>query len=211
MKKRNILFAILLAMTMLITACGAEKQSLEGKWVGTLDVTKQFTDGIKAGHPTLAEYVEFEDLVFVIDVAFEEGQMSLKVREDSIDNFTENFAAGMEKIALAYWEDGLAMIDLTLEEAVAESGMSEEDYLEKRIYKETGIDKMISSMTEVTHATLDKLSSMEGTYQELNNELRLWYDEENYENMDYAFKGKKLNITIKGNNFSLLIQCEKEK
>ena len=134
---------MLLVVAMMVTACGSTKQSLEGKWIGTLDVTKQFEDGIKAAHPDLAQYVDFEDLVFVMDVTFEEGNMSISVHQDSMDTFNENFALGMEAIALAYWESNLAMIDLTLEEAVAESGMSEDDYLQKRVYKETGIDKMI--------------------------------------------------------------------
>jgi hypothetical protein len=29
--------------------------------------------------------------------------------------------------------------------------------------------------------------------------------------MEYGFKGKNLNITIKGEGFSLLIECEKAK
>ena len=59
MKKRNILFALLLAMAMLLTACGGQK-TVEGKWVGSMDLTKQFEDGIKAAYPDLAEYVDFE-------------------------------------------------------------------------------------------------------------------------------------------------------
>lgn len=211
MKKRNILFAILLAMAMLITACGSSNQSLEGKWKGSLDVTKQFEDGIKAAHPDLAKYVDFEELVFELDVSFVEGQMAFSVQQESIEVFNTNFADGMKKIAKSYWEDGLASIDTTLEEAIAESGMSEEDYMSLRVYKETGIDKMIESMTEVTNTTLDKISKMKGTYQELGTELRLWYDDENFESMEYGFKSKKLNITIKGDNFSLLIVCEKNK
>ena len=37
------------------------------------------------------------------------------------------------------------------------------------------------------------------------------YTEDTYESMEHGFKGKKLNITIKGDSFSLLIQCEKSK
>ena len=210
MKKKNILFALLLAMSMLVTACGGQK-TVEGKWVGTMDLTKQFEDGIIAAYPDLAEYVDFEELVFKLDIAFVDGQMTMTVQQDSIDAFNENFAAGMHNIAIGYWEAGLAMIDMDLEEAIIESGMSEEQY-HNRIYKETGIDKMIESMTEVTNKTLEKLSGMNGTYTTpVDNELRLYYTEDTYESMEYGFKGKKLNITIKGDNFSLLIQCEKSK
>lgn len=210
MKKRNILFALLLAMAMFLTACGGQK-TVEGKWVGSMDLTKQFEDGIKAAYPDLAEYVDFEDLVIKLDVSFVDGQMTMAVQQDSVDSFNAKFAEGMYNIAIGYWEAGLALIDMDLEEAISESGMTEEQY-HKRIYKETGIDKMITSMTEVTNQTIEKLSSMNGMYTTpVDNELRLYYTEDTYESMEYGFKGKKLNITIKGDSFSLLIQCEKSK
>ena len=211
MKKRTLLFALLLAMSMLVTACGSGQKSVEGKWTGTMDLTKQFEDGVKAAYPDLAEYVDFENLIFILDIAFVDGQMTMSVQQDSIDAFNESFAEGMYNIAIGYWEAGLALIDLTLEEALYESGMTEEQY-HNRIYKETGIDKMIDSMTAVTSKTLEKLSNMDGTYTTpVENELRLYYTEDNYESMEYGFKGKKLNITIKGDSFSLLIQCEQNK
>lgn len=211
MKKRNILFALLVVMAILVTACGSSKQSVEGKWVGTLDLTKQFEDGIKAANPSLAEFVDFDDLVFKMNLSFVDGQMEIEVQQDSMELFTENFTNGMQAIAVGYWEAGLAQIDLTLEEAIYESGMTEEAYME-RIYSETGIDKMIESMSSVTTGTLDKISKMKGTYTTpVTNELRLYYTEDEYESMEYGFKGKTLNLTIKGDNFKLLIQCEKTK
>lgn len=211
MKKRHIYVAFILVLAMLMTACGSGKQTLEGKWVGTLDLTKQFEDGIKAANPDLEKYVDFEDLVFKMDISFEEGQMELNINQDSIDAFDANFTKGMQDIAVGYWTDGLASIHMTLEEAITESGMTEEEYL-NRIYRETGIDKMIESMTGVTEKTIQKLSDMKGTYTTpVNQELRLYYTENEYESMEYKFKGQQLNITIKGDSFSLLIQCEKNK
>ena len=211
MKKRNILFAVLMAMVMLITACGNSNQTVEGKWVGTLDVTKQFEDGIKAAYPDLASYVDFEDLVVTLDIAFIDGEMSMVVREDSIDSFNKNFAEGIKNMAEGYWEAGLAQYDMTMEEEMYESGLDEEGYLQY-IYTSTGIDKMITSMSTVTEQTLEKLSLMKGTYTTpVTNELRLYYDENQYESMEYSFKGKTLNIVIKGEGFSLCIECKKSK
>ena len=209
MKKRNILFAVVLAIAMMITACGG-KQTLEGKWVGSLDVTKQFEDGIKTAYPDLADYVDFEELVFVLDIEFVEGQMSMSVQQESIDAFNANFAAGMEGMAEGYWAAGLAKYDMTLEEDIYESGMTEEEYLQS-IYKQTQIDKMIEGMNDITNKTLERLSNMKGTYTVLDSELRLWYTEDDYEAMEHSFKGKALNIIVKGDNFSLLIECEKTK
>lgn len=211
MKKRNVLLAILLAMVMLITACAGNKQTLDGKWTGSLDVTKQFEDGIIAAYPDLKDYVDFEDLVFVLDIVFEEDQMSMVVQQDSIDAFNANFAEGIKGMAEGYWAAELAKYDMTLEEDISESGMTEEAYL-ARIYKDTGIDKMITSMNEVTNETLDRISKMKGVYTTpLENELRLYYTDTEYESMEYSFKGKALNIIIHGDEFSLLIECEKNK
>ena len=211
MKKRNILFALLLIMLMMVTACGSGQKSVEGKWIGSLDLTKQFEDGIKSSHPDLAKYVEFEELIFKMDIAFVDGKMSIDILEESVEDFNANFEEGMQNIAVNYWKDGLAVVDLSLEEAISESGMSEDEYY-NRIYKETGIDKMITSMTELTNQTLEKLSAMKGTYTTpVAKELRLYYTEDKYESMEYGWKGKNLNITIKGDSFSLLIQCEKNK
>ena len=209
MKKRNILFAVVLAIAMMITACGG-KQTLEGKWVGSLDVTKQFEDGVKRAYPDLADYVDFEELVFVLDIEFAEGQMSMSVQQESIDAFNANFAEGMKGMAEGYWAAGLAKYDMTLEEDIYESGMTEEEYLQS-IYKQTQIDKMIEGMNDITNKTLDRLSNMKGTYTVLDSELRLWYTEDDYEAMEHSFKGKALNIIVKGDNFSLLIECEKQK
>lgn len=208
MKKRNLLFALLLAMVMLVTACGSN-QTVEGKWTGTLDLTKQFEDGVKEAYPDLIEYVDFEDLVFKMDISFVDGQMEMKVQQESIDAFNTKFAEGMQLIAEGYWQASLAEIDMTLEEAISESGMTEEDYT-KRIYTETGIDKMIESMSKMTNDTLEMLSKMKGTYTTpVADELRLYYTEDEFESMKYDFKGKQLNISIKGDSFVLLIECER--
>lgn len=208
MKKRNLLFALLLAMVMLVTACGSN-QTVEGKWTGTLDLTKQFEDGVKEAYPDLIEYIDFEDLVFKMDISFVDGQMEMKVQQESIDAFNTKFAEGMQLIAEGYWQASLAEIDMTLEEAISESGMTEEDYT-KRIYTETGIDKMIESMSKMTNDTLEMLSKMKGTYTTpVADELRLYYTEDEFESMKYDFKGKQLNISIKGDSFVLLIECER--
>ena len=210
MKRRNVLFAILLMVSLLLCACGDNSKKLEGNWVGKMDVTKQFEDGIKAAYPDLADYVEFEELSFVLDISFVEGTMKMSIQQDSIDKFNANFSEGMKSLAENYWSAELAKYDMTMEEDRYESGLTEEEYL-NQIYANTRIDKMIPAMVQVTNTTLDKISQMEGTYTVLGKELRLWYAEEQYESMGFSFEGKTLNIVIHGDAFSLLIKCEKNK
>ena len=210
MKKRIVLFSFVMALMMLFTACGTPK-TLDGKWVGKIDVTKQFEDGIKAASPEIEKYVDFEDLVVTLDVTFDGEEMAMVVNPESIITFNVKFAEGMKKIAVAYWAEGLSAMDFNLEEAITESGMTEDAYM-RRIYQETGVDKMIESMSAITETTLDRISLLKGPYTTpVANELRLYYAEDKYESMEYKFVGNKLNITIKGDGFSLLVECEKSK
>lgn len=213
MKKKTFLFSLLFIVMMMLSACGGSSASsgdpFEGQWNGTLDLTKQFEDGIIANYPDLEAYVDFEELVFVMDVVFEEGMMSMSVEEDSVTHFMTNFEEGMQKIGRESLEDWLTTQDLTLEEVVAESGTDEETYLAS-IFEQMGIDKMTTSMKEITNASLEGLSKIEGPYTFDETQLKLHHDEDNtFEGIGYEFKGKDLILTIKGDGFSLRVECEK--
>ena len=211
MKKRCLLLSILLAFSMLLGACRSG-DPFEGTWTGKLDVTKQFEDGIKEHYPDLVDYVDFEDLVFEIEVKFNDGMISMKVDEDSVKNFTDNFAEGM-----LYVEEGslMALLDaagITLEEAVAESGMTEEEYMENRMsipeVREV-IEKMTTNMLSVTEAALKGFNEVNGPYTFDEETIHIRYTEETYESVAYAFEDENLVLTFKGENFSLRIECEK--
>lgn len=208
MKKRSILLSILLIMTTIFSACGSGN-TFEGKWVGKLDVTKQFEDGIKANYADLEQFVDFEDLVFVLDVEFSENDMKMSVRQDSIDAFNTNFEAGMEKMGRDALTAYLATLDITLEEVVAESGMTEGEYLE-HIFRQMNIDKMAESMSSITEKTLKGLSAVRGSYTFNDDDIHLRYTDGAYESIGYEFEGKDLVLTIRGDGYSLRIVCEKQ-
>ncbi len=216
MKKRCFLLSILLVVSMLLGACGSGNP-FEGKWRGRLDVTKQFEDGIKANIPELAEYVDFEELVFEIDVTFEDGMMFMEVDPDCFEKFDTNFKNGMMSI-----EEGslMAFLDatgVTLEEAVAESGLTEAEYLEARMsipeVKEV-IDTMTTGMDTVTRAALAGFDEVNGPYTFNDEYVHIRYEEDRYEEVAYAFEGDNLILTFKGafgeQEFSLRIECEKQ-
>lgn len=216
MKKRYFLLSILLIFSMMLGACGSGNP-FEGKWKGRLDVTKQFEDGIKAHYPDLVEYVDFEDLVFEIDVTFEDGVMSMAVDQSSVENFSTNFADGMLGV-----EEGslMAFLDaagVTLEEAVAESGMTEEEYVAARMsipeVKEV-IEKMTTGMLSVTEMALSGFEAVNGTYTFNDDEVHVRYEDDKYEAIAYSFEGDDLILTFKGiikdQEFSLRIVCEKQ-
>lgn len=208
MKKRSILLGSLLIMATILSACGSGN-TFEGKWVGKLDVTKQFEDGIKANYTDLAEYVDFEDLVFVLDVEFSEHDMMMSVQQESIDAFTDKFEAGMENMGREALVAYLDSMEMTMEEVVAESGMTEGQYLE-HIFRQMNIEKMAESMQSVTEKSLKGLSAVRGSYTFDDNDIHLRYTDGAYESIGYEFEGKNLILTIKGDGYSLRIVCEKQ-
>lgn len=208
MKKRCIVLSILLAFSMLLVACGSG-DPFEGKWRGTLDVTKQFEDGIVAKYPELADYVDFEELVFVVDVTFDDGVMSMAVDQSSVDSFYTNFADGMLKVEEGSLMEYLNAVELTLEEAVAESGMTEEEYLEDVLTNALPVEQITASMTEVTDAALAGFEAVNGTYTFNEETLNVRYEETEYEAIEYSFEGDDLILIFTGDGFSLRVECEK--
>lgn len=208
MKKRNILLSLLLVLTMMFTACGSG-DPFEGKWIGTLDVTKQFNDGIIEHFPGLAEYAAFEDLVFVIDIEFADGMMTMSVDQDSIDAFNENFEAGMEILARGAVIVEAESTGLTLEEAVLESGLSEEEYIEARL-AEMEMEKMKEAMQNVTNESVAAISSINGPYTYNTDDVNLRYEDDYYEAIEYEFEGNQLILTFRGESYSLRVECEKQ-
>lgn len=216
MKKRSLLFAVLLMFTFVLSACGSGNP-FEGTWRGKLDVTKQFEDGIKEHYPDLVDYVDFEDLVFEIDVTFKDGMMNIKVDEASVENFNNNFAEGMLGV-----EEGslMAFLDaagVSLEEAVAESGMTEEEYIANRMNLpevKAVMDPMNENMLEVTNAALAGFNEVNGPYTFNEEEIHIRYEEDKYESVEYEFEGKDLILIFRGEiqgvKFSLRIECEKQ-
>lgn len=216
MKKRCFVLSILLVVSMVLGACGSGNP-FEGKWRGKLDVTKQFEDGIKANIPELAEYVDFEDLVFEIDVVFEDGVMSMAVDPACYEKFDANFKEGMVEIEIGSLMAFLDATGVTLEEAVAESGMEEDEYIESRMnipeVKEV-IDTMIAGMDAVTKEALSGFEKVKGTYTFNEEELHIRYEEGMYESIAYEFEGDNLVLVFKGlygeMEFSLRVVCEKQ-
>lgn len=215
MKKRTILLSAVLVLAMLCcSACGSSSSKLtngnpfEGQWIGKLDLTKQFEDGVKSNYKDLADYVDFENLIFVMNVTFDDGNMSMEVEQESIDTFMLNFEVGMQKLGKDSLEAYLTTQDMTLEEVVAESGQTEEEYMDS-IFEQMGINKMTASMKEVINSSLDGLSKLKGAYTFDEEYVKLHYEDNTFEPIAYAFEGDELILTIKGDGFSLHIVCEK--
>ena len=216
MKKRCILLSMLLVFSMLLGACGTGNP-FEGKWRGTLDVTNQFEDGIKGNIPELAEYVDFTDLIFEIDVTFEDGELFMEVDPACYETFDANFKEGMVDVEIGSLMAFLDAAGVTLEEAVAESGMTQEEYVEARMSipeVKNVIDAMSEGMDLITKEALSGFEKVRGTYTFNEEELHIRYDEGMYETIAYEFEGDDLILTFKGKfgeqEFTLRVVCEKQ-
>lgn len=209
MKKRSILLSVLLMLIFLLAACSS-KDPFEGKWKGTLDLTAQFEDGIKAAYPQLEEYVNFEDLAVVIDITFEDGTLSMAVNQDSVKEFESHFAEDMEEVERGSLMLYLDTAGLSLEEAVAESGVTEEEYISDMI-QSLETDKMKDTIKEITNEALAGFEKVNGPYTFNEETVNVRYDELEYESIMYTFEGNNLILTFYGEGFSLRVVCEKDK
>jgi hypothetical protein len=216
MKKRSILFSILLVLTLVIGACGSGNDPFKGTWRGKLDVTKQFEDGIKERYPDLEEYVDFEDLVFELDVTFEDGVMWMHVVKASEERFDKNFADGMLAIEKGSLVEILEAKEILIEEEIAELGMTEEEYVAMMLNSEevTSImNPMKENMKSITDAALAGFEAVNGTYTFNEEHLHIRYSDDKYEEIAYDFEGDNLVLTfdgeIQGQKYSLRIVCEK--
>ena len=210
MKRRIVLLSTMVVLALTFAACGSNSgkgDPFKGAWHGTLDLTKQFNDGVIEYYPELKDHVEFEELVFALDITFEDGNMSMEVGADSVNTFMENFETGMEKIGKGALEDWLVTQDMTLEEVVAESGMDEDAYLADR-YEQMGIVEMTQSMRRITNDSLVGLEKLVGPYTYDNKNLKLHFEDNSYETIAYEFDGDTLVLKIKGDGFTLRIDCE---
>jgi len=206
MKKRNLLVALFLVLTMFITGCNSTESPFEGEWKGTCDLTDYIVESMVASEPTMEEYIEFEELSFVIDFTFEGDEVSMSVDEDSVDTFIERAEDGIRNMMDAYMTDLVADFNglVTMDDVVAENGYDSYEAL---------LDGLVESMdlSTVVESLCEELE-LEGTfeYDEKDGILTVTYDDEFVEEMEFEFDGDDLVITVSDGTDEFDIKCEKK-
>lgn len=223
MKKRNVLLAVLLAFSMFMTACGAS-DPFAGKWRGTCDLTDYIEDMMVAEDPSYADYMNFEDLSFVIEFTFEDGEISMEVDQDSVDQFVKNVEDGMYDMMDALMEAELLKLvpdAETLDDAAAQLGYENGEVLLESLAQMSGYDTY-DAFISATVESADMAGSLEPLYEELNLSgtyeydeedgiLTVTYEDESEEEMEYEFDGDELVIRISDGEATFDVKCEKEK
>lgn len=221
MKKRNLLVAVLLVITMLITACGGASP-FEGKWRGNLDLTQYIMDLMEEEYAEYMEYLHFEDLSFDIYFSFEGDKVSLEVDKSTVEKFVKNAEDGMT-VMMDEMMTGmlLAMVPgaKTLDDVAPYFGVADgaavleylavmsgyENYA--KMIADTVKEAAMGSMIDPLVKTLDLEASFK--YDEGAGTLKLTYQDGNEEVMKYRFEGNVLVITISDGTSEFDIYCER--
>lgn len=208
MKKRNLLVSLLLALALMITACG-DPSPFVGSWKGTCDLTDLIIgESVLSTDESLSKYAEeVEGLEFVIYFEFTEDKMSMSVDDASVDTFLENLETSMKNMMESYMIDELAANGISYEEYLMEAGMDSDEFMQSMI-DEMGMTVQMEAMMESMAEALD----LSGAYMYDEEILTIVYEDNTYEEMNYVFEGDKLTITfVDGEGVEIPIVCEIQK
>ncbi len=86
MKKSNILLALMIVFSLVLSACGTP-DPFEGKWVGTYDMTDIVMDALmqEEGAEEYLDYFELENLAVKVNLIFEDGTITVVADKDSVE------------------------------------------------------------------------------------------------------------------------------
>lgn len=207
MKKRSLFVSLLLALALMITACG-EANPFVGSWKGTCDLTDYIIDSVVGDDETMAAYMkEVDGLEFVINFEFTEDEMSMSVDEASLDTFVANFETSLMGMMEALLIDELAGYGISYEEYVAESGMDSEALMESMM-DEMNLTTMMNTMVDSMAEALE----LNGAYMYDDGVLTIVYEDNTYEEMKYVFDEETLTITVvaeEGTEFPIICEMQK--
>ena len=191
MKKRNIIVSLLLAITLMITAC-AEANPFVGSWKGNCDLTDLIIEYVVGENEEIRPYVEgIDNLEFDIRFEFTENEIAMSVDRTSIDTFIVNLDAGMTQMMEEILVDELAALGISYEEYIFEMGVSSEELLDS-MKQEMNLSE---NMENMMYSMADALE-LNGSYMYDEEKITVVYEDGTIEEMSYAFDGKDLIITF---------------
>lgn len=207
MKKRNLLTALLLTLTLMLTACG-EPSPFVGSWRGTCDLTDLIvSESVLGSDEDLMQYADqIEGLELVINFEFTEDKMSMSVDDTSVDTFLVNLETSMKNMMEAYMVDELAAYGISYEEYLDEMGM-DSDALMQAMLDEMNLDAQMRPMMESMAEALE----LNGSYMYDEEKITIIYEDNTYEEMFYAFNEEVLTITFvdaDGTEFDIVCEIQ---
>lgn len=133
------LTAMLLVVCMMfcLTACG--KPSIVGTWKGTMEVgnvlTQTLTEALgEEDMAELAAYLDLEGMQLDMLVEFDaEGNCAIRYEQASAEAFTTEFVQRFSDAMKAYLDEYLKTIGFSVEQILAQSGKTWDEYLAESI------------------------------------------------------------------------------
>lgn len=201
MKKRNLILALVMAVTMLFTACGSEEPNpFVGKWTGTIDLTDYIVEEMVAEDESMKEFAKFENLNFTLVFEFTEEEISLHVDEASAQQFVANVETGVTNMMDAMVADMAAEYSMTAEDIYAGMGVTREAFIQSTI-DSMHLDSLVSGMAESLE--------LKGTYDYDKEKIVVYYEDDTYEEMKYTKGAEDLTITVSDGSNQFVINCQK--
>lgn len=201
MKKRNLLLALVMSFVMLLSACG-NNQSLEGKWVGTLDLTDHIVKVMATENASIEKYAKFEALTFDFVFEFTKDTVSIKVDEASTQKFIENAEVGVANMIDAMAADLATENNVTIEDIFAGMNVTRDEFVQATI-QSMNLNAMVAEMT--------KALELSGSYAVDEDVIVVFYEDNTYEEMKYELTNEGMKITVSDGTNEFSIDCKKAK
>ncbi len=150
MKKFLALVLSAVLLVGVLAGCGGDKSasgdSLEGTWRANLDMTDMFNEQMAAGG--MGEFMNISEFGITMVMEFKsDGTYSLSADEDALASSMEGLKEELKSSATAYLENMLKEqgLDMSVEDALAASGMSLDDML-NQIFSEESMNELTAGM-----------------------------------------------------------------
>lgn len=167
--------------------------TLEGEWVGTVDLSQLFNEAMVSGDAELGSYCNFTGITFKLRMEFTEDICTMYVDADSVDEMAAAMKEQLPGFLYDYIEGMIASygLDMSVEDMVSAMGYSSLDDFVEDIFD---VDDLVSSFTDLYES---------GSYVAEDDLLYIAdsanVDAKSVEPNPYVLDGDKLTIKATGN------------
>lgn len=139
MKRRvSLLLALGLIAALVLGGCGKkdDSASLVGEWQATLEMANTLNESL-ASDPTMADYIKIDSFAMKMDLSLrDDGTFTLALNEASVNEAFEGIKAPLKDGITAYMEASLEGTGMSVEDALAASGMDIDSMMDSMLSPE---------------------------------------------------------------------------
>ena len=139
MKRRVSLLLVLgLIAALVLGGCGKkdDSASLVGEWQATLEMADTLNESL-ASDPTMADYIKIDSFAMKMDLSLrDDGTFTLALNEASVNEAFEGIKTPLKDGITAYLEASLEGTGMSVEDALAASGMDIDSMMDSMLSPE---------------------------------------------------------------------------